>query len=106
MVETLKSVMRNSSFHIPDIILYIEPSFPTDLASGDSTDPSLNSPEADDTQASDDDDDEQFRGVQEKEVKSHLAPKWPTRVFAVSCMMKLMQFNASLCHESLCFCLA
>ena len=98
--------MGNSSFHVPDIIMFLEPSFPTDLASGDSTDPSLNSPEADDTQASDDDDDEQFRGVQEKEVKSHLAPKWPTRVFAVSCMMKLMQVSDFLYHESLSFCLA
>jgi len=45
------------------------------------------------TDADADDDDESFRGVQEKESRAHLAPKWPTRVFAVSCMMKIMQVS-------------
>ena len=67
-----------------------------DLASGESdTRDFALSADNDDDEGNDDDDDEQFKGVQEKEVKSHLAPKWPTRVFAVSCMMKLMQVSGT-----------
>ncbi|XP_067939352.1 HEAT repeat-containing protein 5B-like isoform X2 [Watersipora subatra] len=62
----------------------------TDLASGDSEMRDF-AVSAEDDEDGNEDDDEQFKGVQEKELKSHLAPKWPTRVFAVSCMMKLMQ---------------
>lgn len=61
------------------------------MASGDGKDLSTTIEDEDEDEENEEDDDEQFKGVKEKEVKSHLAPKWPTRVFAVTCMMKLMQ---------------